>query len=285
MSLPVPKYKKGDVVYLASTTTIGAKHECPDCKGTGKWPIVSPAGIEMDMDCPRCNFRSYNRDDLSLEYTKYVNSVKALTIGSVRIDTSDEENPITYMCVETGIGSGSVYTESRFCETKEHAEETSSARCAEQQAELDATPRAMQKAQSGRMGYFNAMRDSMVRNVEEEVTERLRSEFNFDDESEISPGIWKARGEISDDGHYRFSVRADDLDGYNGLEVCSGYGGLSEGFAKFEHGAANARLIAAAPDMLNALVDAVEVFEIEVAQGNDTIAAMKEAIAKAKGLS
>lgn len=46
---------------------------------------------------------------------------------------------------------------------------------------------------------------------------------------------------------------------------------------------ANAHLIAAAPDLLQALKEAVEVFCIEVPFGNKTIAQMRAAIAKAEG--
>lgn len=45
----------------------------------------------------------------------------------------------------------------------------------------------------------------------------------------------------------------------------------------------NARLIASAPELLEALQYAVEVFEIEVPMGNPTIEMMKQAIAKATG--
>ena len=46
---------------------------------------------------------------------------------------------------------------------------------------------------------------------------------------------------------------------------------------------ADARLIAAAPEMLEALKEAVEVFQIEVPFGSRTIAQMRAAIAKAEG--
>jgi enhancing lycopene biosynthesis protein 2 len=44
-----------------------------------------------------------------------------LTIGSVRIDTN-HESPIEYMCVETGVGSGSVWDERQLYASREEAE-------------------------------------------------------------------------------------------------------------------------------------------------------------------
>jgi hypothetical protein len=48
--------------------------------------------------------------------------IDEVTIGSVRIDTADE-NPVAYMCKETGIGSGSIYYEKNLRATRFEAEE------------------------------------------------------------------------------------------------------------------------------------------------------------------
>lgn len=50
-----------------------------------------------------------------------------------------------------------------------------------------------------------------------------------------------------------------------------------------DQGKADLTLAAAAPDLLAACIDAVAAFEIEVPNGNPTIAALRAAIAKAKG--
>ena len=107
------KFSIGDAVYHASTTTTKKQHPCPDCLGSRKWSATSPAGGSYQFGCPRCGGGYRSEDALSLDYTQFVPIVRKLTIGSVRVDTSDNR-PVSYMCRETGVGSGSVYAEQVF---------------------------------------------------------------------------------------------------------------------------------------------------------------------------
>lgn len=119
------KYKVGDVVYAGRTHQVTKRHSCPDCNDTKAWKAVSPAGVEYVFGCPRCCASYSARHELSLQYSEYAPVVERLTIGSVRLDTNDEK-PVSYMCVETGVGSGTIhYQESLFlteAEAREHAE-------------------------------------------------------------------------------------------------------------------------------------------------------------------
>lgn len=47
--------------------------------------------------------------------------VRSLTIGSIRIDTNDSD-PVSYMCAETGVGSGNIYSEQTLFATQDAAE-------------------------------------------------------------------------------------------------------------------------------------------------------------------
>jgi len=116
------KYAVGDVVYFAGTTTESRRHPCPDCKGERKWKATSPAGTEYEFPCPRCA-ASYNSDrDITLDYTAHAPSVRRLTIGSVKYNSEPGyDHGASYMCVETGVGSGSVYYERDLYETEEAA--------------------------------------------------------------------------------------------------------------------------------------------------------------------
>lgn len=114
------KYSVGDKVYLADTHGKVEKAPCPDCLGAKKWDLVSPAGVEYKIDCPRCSGQYQSEKAHSLDFTNYVPYVTKLTIGSVRVDTNDD-NSITYMCVETGVGGGRVYNENQLFETEEEA--------------------------------------------------------------------------------------------------------------------------------------------------------------------
>lgn len=117
------KYSVGDVVYYASTTTESKKHDCPDCKGLRKWKAISPAGKEYTFECPRCS-ASYNSDrDLVLDYSAYTPVVQRRTIGSIQVNTAKDSYGAgnSYMCIETGVGSGSVYREAQLFASESEA--------------------------------------------------------------------------------------------------------------------------------------------------------------------
>jgi len=118
MAIIETKFSIGDVVYYASTTTERKQHPCPDCLGTKKWKAVSPAGGEYEFSCPRCRSGYRSENELSLDYSIFVPVSHRLTIGSVRTDSADKTQ---YMCVETGIGSGNLYDESRLFSTEGEA--------------------------------------------------------------------------------------------------------------------------------------------------------------------
>lgn len=117
------KYSVGDVVYHANITTTRKQHPCPDCLGTKKWKAISPAGGEFEFTCPRCS-TSYRHDHgMALEYSTYVPCTNKLTIGSIKVDTApwNGHSAVQYMCVETGVGGGSVYDEARLFPTEAEA--------------------------------------------------------------------------------------------------------------------------------------------------------------------
>lgn len=121
MAVIETKFSIGDVVYKAWTTTVAKQHPCPDCAGARKWKAVSPAGREYEFACPRCASGYQNDRDLSLSYTEFAPSTERLTIGSVRVDTSSQDRPVEYMCRETGIGSGTIHSETDLFHTEEEA--------------------------------------------------------------------------------------------------------------------------------------------------------------------
>ncbi|MBZ9894204.1 hypothetical protein LB545_07585 [Mesorhizobium sp. BR1-1-6] len=123
MATITTKYSVGDTVYRAGTTSERKRHPCPDCMGSHKWKAISPAGSEYEFSCPRCSAQ-YNSDrDLTLDYSAYVPSVERLTIGSIQVNTApmSYDTGNRYMCLETGVGSGSVYNEKDLFETEEAA--------------------------------------------------------------------------------------------------------------------------------------------------------------------
>jgi hypothetical protein len=134
MATITTKYSVGDTVYYASTMVDRKRHPCPDCQGSKKWKAVSPAGTEYEFSCPRCSasFNSYR--DLMLDYSAHVPLVSKLTIGSIQVNTAvgsyDAGN--RYMCLETGVGSGSIYDEARLFLSEEEAHAAAAAQAADQ---------------------------------------------------------------------------------------------------------------------------------------------------------
>lgn len=118
MATITTKYSVGDTVFYASTETERRQHPCPDCKGSRQWKALSPAGGEYSFACPRCGGGYSGHSDLSLAYTAHVPAVRRLTVGSVQYNSAPGayDSGARYMCVETGIGSGSVYSESDLFE-------------------------------------------------------------------------------------------------------------------------------------------------------------------------
>lgn len=119
MTTITTKFSIGDTVYRAATITKTKQHPCPDCLGSKKWKAISPDGGEYEFSCPRCGGGYLSHYDISLDYTVHEATVYRMTIGSVRMDTQQDEPG--YMCVETGIGSGASYKESDFWFDKDDA--------------------------------------------------------------------------------------------------------------------------------------------------------------------
>nr|WP_278374564.1 hypothetical protein [Brucella anthropi] len=107
------KYSIGDTVYVGRTVSNRKQRPCPDCLGTRKWKATSPAGTDYYFSCPRCTASYQSNHEMSLNYSLFEPFVRSLTIGSVQFNSAEDahDNGFRYMCVETGVGSGSVYNE------------------------------------------------------------------------------------------------------------------------------------------------------------------------------
>ena len=103
-----PKFKIGDKVYAASSYHKEVQLQCPDCLGKKVWAVATPAGENFTIPCGTCT-RGYFSYGTIGEWVESPH-IELYTIGSVRIDTEDE-HPVSYMCHETGIGSGTIHYE------------------------------------------------------------------------------------------------------------------------------------------------------------------------------
>lgn len=136
MAVIETKYSIGDRVFFATTRMERRQHPCPDCLGTKKWQAQSPAGQAYEFACPRCTATYQGERELSLGYTMHTPYTRALTIGSVRFNDHGDSGP-SYMCVETGIGSGNVYRENDLFPDQSIAEAAAAAKAAMLNTEPD----------------------------------------------------------------------------------------------------------------------------------------------------
>jgi hypothetical protein len=160
-TIPQPKYKVGDTVFTVYTEQRTAQHDCPDCLGTQTWKVLTKAGGELECECQRCNGWN-SRDIPSLSYIKYVPVVRKLTIGSVRADSAPTygDDYVSYMCEETGIGSGSVYYESKLFINEDEARIVAEAQILALQNDHDAKPEAIEKARFSHIKLKDAVLDT-----------------------------------------------------------------------------------------------------------------------------
>lgn len=115
------KYSIGDVVYHGRNTVAAGSVECPDCKGTKEWAVTTPAGDTMAAPCSTCD--GVYGPTGAVPRSVRVPVVDRLTIGSVRFDSNENGmDAVSYMCIETGIGSGQIWYQGRLRATREEAE-------------------------------------------------------------------------------------------------------------------------------------------------------------------
>lgn len=155
-----PQFAIGNVVYHGSAVSGHTELDCPDCLGSGKWYITSPAGESFEQNCPRCD------GEKTLKQFSYTTDVRQLTIGSVQMNTEDE--PIfSYMCKETGIGGGSVYRESSLFYNAEDAERYAQFKAIEANEWLDNDKEQGPQRQYQRLLHTYALGNAKIREAED----------------------------------------------------------------------------------------------------------------------
>jgi len=106
-----PKFTIGQTVYFPSWRQDGRVLRCPDCLGTCKWQVTTPAGETFEMTCGTC---CPWLDRSSITEQVFTPIVRKLTIGSVGYEHDGTRETYRYMARETGVGSGSVYDENHL---------------------------------------------------------------------------------------------------------------------------------------------------------------------------
>jgi len=108
------KYNLDDTVYTIWSNQKQNIVKCPTCEGKGSYTLKD----SIERSCPEC----YGRKTKTIFEKESWKIQKTLTIGQIRIQETEEEKEIKYMCYETGIGSGTIYSEETLFATKEKAQ-------------------------------------------------------------------------------------------------------------------------------------------------------------------
>jgi hypothetical protein len=174
MATITTKFSIGDTVYHSHLGTERKRHPCPDCLGARTWEAKSPAGRTYQFDCPRCASSYVSDRDLSIDYSVFSPSVRRLTIGQVRAYTGCEEKN-QYMCLETGIGSGSLYYEPDLFATEAEALEASEAKASAANAE---TPWVVEQYNKSLRVCDYQLSDASVK-AEEARLSKIRITLNY----------------------------------------------------------------------------------------------------------
>jgi hypothetical protein len=103
--------------------------------------VLTPAGAELSTDCIRCCSHGEIRGVPSLRRAIWKPQVQSLTIGAIEIRAGyGDRDAVSYMAVETGIGSGSVYRERELHADEESARAAAAAEAEAKNVTLDAEP-------------------------------------------------------------------------------------------------------------------------------------------------
>jgi hypothetical protein len=114
-----PRFAKGDTVYAAEATHGEKWVSCPDCLGTKIWTVIFADGDAREVECQTCK-RGYLPATGQIKTGMWTPCVRKLTVGSIRYNDTDKK-PFSYMCNETGVGSGRVYYDDDLFATHDEA--------------------------------------------------------------------------------------------------------------------------------------------------------------------
>lgn len=118
------KLSIGDVGYKVSKVCRDIHLTCKLCRGNG---LVLIRGADRKATCPDCFGQGFSWGE-----EKEHHVVESLGIGQVRVTVQAEIIDVSYMCHETGIGSGTVHKDKDFFVTRAEA----AVECERRDAEL-----------------------------------------------------------------------------------------------------------------------------------------------------
>lgn len=168
------KYQKGQLVYGCDIDRQLRRLPCPDCLGTQKWEAKTPAGETLEFSCPRCTGWRHAKVP---EVWICQPLIRKLTIGTIRVDTGDNGGN-SYMCEETGIGSGRIWSESDLFDSEDAA-----LRAGEVRAALaDNSPQNKEQYNAASLAASCTYTSDKIR---EEESRRRKYQFQAEDAAQV----------------------------------------------------------------------------------------------------
>ena len=124
-------YKVGDSVFVGTVERSLNQVCCPDCLGTLKWLVVFADDSSAEVACQTCK-KGFEPPCGKIDIGLWSPRVRKMTIGSVRSDSAEKEGrQLSYMCVETGVGSGNVYYADDISDDELSAKKRADEKCEE----------------------------------------------------------------------------------------------------------------------------------------------------------
>jgi hypothetical protein len=142
---PTPKYAIGDTIYVATTERTVDQLQCPDCLGSGKWTVFSPAGGEYTTTCPRCQSTySFSENLPSLKVERWVGKAQARLITGMEINAvaSGWREAVEYHST-TGTSSWYTIKEADAFGAEADAQAVADAQAAEKNVAVEASPEVL----------------------------------------------------------------------------------------------------------------------------------------------
>ena len=121
------RFSVGDAVWRAGCERSPEKVVCADCAGTGQWLVTMASGT-FHTHCATCEC-GWDKGSGYVNVYDYRPVLEPMTIGQVRIEAGGSQK-VQYMCKESGVGSGTLWSDSVLFATREEAEAAAGAEVA-----------------------------------------------------------------------------------------------------------------------------------------------------------
>lgn len=105
--IPQPKFKVGEVVFVATWEEAGKRVQCPDCLGQKEWKVTT-ATEEFSVPCRTCQ-SGFGPSPGYITKSEITPVSRRTVIGTIEIMVNPKEQYVTYVCQEGGYPKNTKY--------------------------------------------------------------------------------------------------------------------------------------------------------------------------------